>query len=315
MRILFAGSPAIAVPSLRAVAERHDIVGVLTNPESGQGRGRLPGRTPVAEEASRIFGTRVPLLAPERLGAEFRTVVAALKPEILVTFAYGKIFGPKFLSLFPKGGLNVHPSLLPRHRGPSPIQHAILARDGETGVSVQELALEMDSGFLHAVESFPLTGRETQASVSEHCAQLGARLLLSTLASIGEGRARPGPQGGIPSYCGKIAKGDGLVDWSSSCLDIDARVRAFNPWPLAYTYLGGQRLNIFETMPYPGETLPNAECGTIIGFDKARGILAAAGDGLLAIRTLQFSGRNIVSDKDFSNGFRNLAGSRLEGAT
>ncbi len=315
MRILFAGSPAIAVPSLKAVAGRHSVVGILTNPESAQGRGRTVGGTPVALAAASLFGTSVPILAPERLDTGARAAVAALAPDILVTFAYGRIFGPKFLALFPKGGLNVHPSLLPKYRGPSPIQHAILGRDVETGVSVQELALEMDSGALHAVESFPLTGRETQAGLSERCAELGARLLLDALAAIEEGRASPSPQKGVPSYCGKIAKEDGRIDWSLSCLEIDARVRAFNPWPLAHSYLGGQRLNIFETIPYPQETLPNAECGTIIGFDTSRGILVVTGDGLLAIRTLQFSGRKILSDKDFSNGFRNLAGSRLEGAT
>lgn len=314
MRILFAGSPAIAVPSLKAIAERHSIVGILTNPESEQGRGRSIERTPVAQAALEIFGAAVPLLVPERLGAGFRSVVAELKPEILVTFAYGKIFGPKFLALFPHGGLNVHPSLLPRYRGPSPIQHAILGRDLETGVSVQDLALEMDAGSLHAVERFPLTGRETQGSLSERCAHIGARLLIHTLEAIEAGRASPSPQTGLPSYCSKIAKEDGLVDWTQSCLDIDARVRAFNPWPLAFTYLEGQRLNIFDTFPYPQETLPKVDCGTIIGYDKSRGIMAVTGDGLLAIRTLQFSGRKILSDKDFSNGFRNLAGARLAGA-
>jgi methionyl-tRNA formyltransferase len=313
MRILFAGSPAIAVPTLAAIARRHSVVGILTNPESEQGRGRAIGRTAVAEAALRIFGAAVPVLAPERLDAGARAAVAALAPDILVTFAYGKIFGPKFLALFPKGGLNVHPSLLPKYRGPSPIQHAILRRDTETGVCVQELALEMDAGSIHEAESLALTGRETQVSLSERCAEIGARLALKTLERIEEGSAAPRPQTGIPSYCEKIAKEDGLIDWSASCLDIDAKVRAFNPWPLAHSFLAGLRLNVFETFPYPQETLPKRDCGTIIGYDRAKGILAVTGDGILAIRTLQFSGRKILSDKDFSNGFRNLSGARLSG--
>ena len=315
MRILFAGSPAIAVPTLAAIAGQHKVVGILTNPESEQGRGRAIGRTPVAEEALRIFGASVPILAPEKLDAGARAAVAALAPDILLTFAYGKIFGPKFLALFPLGGLNVHPSLLPKYRGPSPIQHAILRRDSETGVCVQELALEMDSGSLLEAESFALTGRETQGSLSERCAEIGARLALKVLEKMEDGRVAPMPQVGIPSYCEKIAKEDGLIDWANSCLDIDAKVRAFNPWPLAHSFLGGIRLNIFETFPYPQETLPKAECGTIIGYDRERGIMATTGDGLLAIRTLQFSGRKILSDKDFVNGFRNLSGARLSGGT
>ena len=329
MRVVFAGSPPIAVPSLLRIAGAHQVVGVLTNPESAQGRGKEILPTAVASAAREKLGEGLPILAFERLDGSARQAVAALEPDILVAFAYGKIFGPKFLALFPKGGINIHPSLLPRHRGSSPIQQAILDRDGETGVSIQGIALEMDSGDLYAVEKVPLAGIETAETLSERCASIGARLALEVLDAIERGLASPVAQEGEPTFCRKIAKEDGLIDWNASCLDIDARIRAFNPWPGSYSYLNGQRLNILESSPYlaspflaapylaapcMAEALPNAAAGTIIGMDKAMGIVVKTGEGLIALKKLQFSTRKALSYKDFANGLRNLAGLKFEEA-
>jgi len=321
MRVLFAGSPAIAVPALLAIAARHQVVGVLTNPESAQGRGRGLLPTAVAEAARDAAGDTMPILAIEKLDGKAREIVSALEPELLVAFAYGRIFGPKFLALFPKCGINIHPSLLPRHRGSSPIQQAILDRDGETGVSIQRIALEMDSGDILAVENFPLGGRETAGTLSERCARIGARLASSVLDAIEGGSLKAMPQDGRPTYCRKIAKEDGLVDWTMSCLDIDARIRAFDPWPGAYSWLNGQRLNLLEAEPLPSDdllsgagALPNAPAGTIIGLDKSRGIVVRTGEGFIALRKLQFSARKALAYKDFANGLRNLAGMRFANA-
>lgn len=323
MRILFAGSPAVAVPALLKISEYHQIAGILTNPDSAQGRGREMLPTPVALAAKKRFGDSVPVFTPEKLSAEVRLEIARTEPEILVAFAYGKIFGPRFLSLFPKGGINIHPSLLPRHRGSSPIQQAILDRDAETGVSIQKIALEMDSGDIFCVERIPLSGRETAASLTALCAETGARLAAKVLDEIERGEDVAVPQRGVPTYCRKIAKEDGLIDWDLSCLDIDARIRAFDPWPGSYAFLKGQRLNILDSHPYPTEdsgragfgaadALPKPPPGTIIGVDKSKGIMVQTGDGLLALRTLQFSTRKALPYKDFANGIKNLAGLRLE---
>ncbi|PKL07199.1 MAG: methionyl-tRNA formyltransferase [Spirochaetae bacterium HGW-Spirochaetae-9] len=317
MRVLFAGSPDIAVPTLLTVAQRHMVVGILTNPESARGRGKEILPTAVALSAREHFGSELPILAPEKLDGTSREAVAALAPDILVVFAYGRIFGPQFLALFPKGGINIHPSLLPRHRGSSPIQQAILDRDGETGVSVQRIALEMDSGEIFAAEKIALEGRETAGSLSERCSTIGARLAASVLDAMDAGRALASPQVGSPSYCRKIAKEDGLIDWSLSSLDIDARVRAFDPWPGACSYLEGQRLNIHEAQPCvepEDKALLNTPAGTIIGLDKARGIIVKTGEGFIALRKLQFAARKVLSYKDFANGMRKLEGLRFESA-
>jgi len=336
VRVLFAGSPAIAAPALLEIAARHEVVGVLTNPESAQGRGKEILPTAVEAAAREKLGAGLPILKPERLDAAARAAVAALAPDILVAFAYGKIFGPKFLALFPRGGINVHPSLLPRHRGSSPIQQAILDRDAETGVSVQALALEMDAGGLYAVERFPLSGGETAAALSDRCALIGARLAAAVLDDIESGRASPRPQVGTPTYCRKIAKEDGLIDWTEPAAAIGAKIRAFNPWPQAYSFLDGRRLNLLEAAPLgataaacavaqapaavasgeasgeaSGQALPNPPPGTIIGMDKALGIVVATGEGCLALRKLQFAAKKALAYKEFANGLRGLAGMRF----
>jgi len=315
MRILFAGSPDIAVPTLRALVREHHVVGVLTNPESAKGRGRTLTSTPVGTAARELLGLACPVIAPATLGAAARAEVAALKPDILVAFAYGRIFGPKFLALFPRGGINVHPSLLPHYRGSSPIQQAILDMVPETGVSVQRIAPEMDTGDLLCVEKILLTGRETSGSLSVVAAEKGAQLTLVALSAMEAGRDEAVPQRGQPSWCQKIGKEDGLVDWRLPCIQIDARIRAFNPWPMAYTFLRGQRLNLLESFPYPDKegqsALPKALPGTIIRIDKADGILVQTGAGVLGLRVVQLSARKALPSVQFANGVRDLPGTLL----
>jgi methionyl-tRNA formyltransferase len=250
--------------------------------------------------------------------------VAALGPELLVSFAYGKIFGPKFLALFPRGGVNVHPSLLPRYRGPAPIPSAILARDSETAICVQRIALEMDTGDILEKLVIPLSGTETTEDLSEVAAIMGADLLSQALEELAAGREKATPQAGEPSYCSMLRKEDGLIDWSASLLDIDAKIRAFYPWPGAYTYLRGMRLNVLEAFPYPHVTFaagPNsldfedAAPGTLLGLDKSRGIMVQTSDGLIALRRLQLQQKKALPYREFANGMRDLAGSVLGGSS
>lgn len=320
MRILFAGSPEIALPALRRAAAEHELVGVLTNPDAQKGRGLSAARTPVAQVAEELG---LPVLSPERLGPEARESAAALGAELLVSFAYGRIFGPKFLALFLRGGLNVHPSLLPRWRGCAPIPAAILHRDAETGVAVQRLALAMDEGELLGVERIPLSGRETTESLSALAAEIGAGLLSRVLREIAEGREAARPQEGEASYCSMLRKEDGLLDFGAPALDLDAKARAFHPWPGAYAFLRGQRLAVLETEAYPGEAwagpVPAGAAGpggaprpgAILGLDKTRGIMVQTGEGLLALRRLQLQHKKALPFREFANGIRDLAGAEL----
>jgi methionyl-tRNA formyltransferase len=314
VRILFAGSPEIALPSLRLVAARGELAGVLTGADVQKGRGMRPSAQPVAEEAEGL-SPGVPILKLERLGADAREAVAALAPELLVSFAYSRIFGPKFLALFPRGGINVHPSLLPLYRGCAPIPAAILGMERETGVTVQALALEMDSGDILKQVRIPLTGRETTASLSGIVAEAGAGLLGSTLDAIARGELEPVPQDHAKAtYCGALKKEDGRIDWTRGAREIDARVRAFDPWPLSFTSFGGTRLNVLAAEPLRDrEAAGRAGPGEVVGVDKLRGILIQTGEGLLAVARLQFETKKALGFKDFLNGTRNFVGSTLGG--
>jgi methionyl-tRNA formyltransferase len=317
LRVLFAGSPGIAAAALETLVRmeasgRVELAGLLTNPDSSRGRSgrREPTETAAAAmalEKGRSRGS-IPVLKPERLDARAREAVSALNPDLLVSFAYGRIFGPRFLEIFPQGGLNIHPSLLPRYRGPAPIQAAILNRDRETGITIQRLALEMDAGDILAREAFPLTLRETAASLSETAALKGAALLEKLLS----GELPPGrPQEGVPVYCSLMAKEDGLIDWGRSALDIDAQIRAFNPWPLCFTRRGETPLYILEALALEDAGDSSSPPGTVLGTDKARGILVQTGRGVLAVSRLQLPAKKALDWKSFLNGVRDFGASPL----
>ncbi len=317
MRILFAGSPEIAVPALRALGSRHVVVGVLTNPDSAKGRGLTPGCTPVAA-AAREFLPAVPILCPERLGPSERDAIASLRPDLLVVFAYGKIFGPKFLALFPRGGINVHPSLLPRWRGCAPIPYAILNRDLETGISVQRVALKMDTGAILKRMRILLDGTETTRTLTEQVSTLSIPLLLDALDALARDDTPGEDQDeALATYCKSLTKDEGHLDWLSSAAQLSARVRAFDPWPGAWTTFGSQRLAILEcsaeSADFSLEGLPQdrKKPGTVLCIDKSKGIMVQTGEGRIALRRLQLPGKKALGYKDFCNGVRDFIGTVL----
>jgi methionyl-tRNA formyltransferase len=333
VRVLFAGSPAIAVPSLEALAGLtleggHCLVGLLTNPDSPRGRRGVPLPTDTAAAAERIVsrfaekGLPFAVLKSEKLDSGARDAVAGLGAELLVSFAYGRIFGPKFLGLFPLGGINIHPSLLPRYRGPAPIQAAILNRERETGISIQKLALAMDSGNILARRAFPLRGDETASSLGEFVSRESAGLLVSFLRSL-KGAL---PQGEVQDeqgavYTSLIKREDGRIDWSLQAGELDARIRAYTPWPLCVTCHGEAELYILKGQVYgapgagPEGTAPEGAApalpGTVLGIDKNRGILIQTGKGVLCVSRLQYKSGKALEWRDFLNGARGFTGSVL----
>ncbi|MDR2053572.1 MAG: methionyl-tRNA formyltransferase [Treponema sp.] len=324
IRVLFAGSPGIAVPTLRALADLETegvcaLAAVLTNPDSAKGRSGKAEPTELGAAALEL-STMPKLFKFEKLDENARQEIAALKPDMLVCFAYGKIFGPKFLALFPLGGINVHPSLLPRWRGPSPVQAAILHGDTETGVCVQRVALEMDRGEILARERFPLSGRETALSLGRTAAERGAALAAHLIRRISaEGRLPPGEKqdeaGAL--YSTLLTREMGRIDWNAPALEIDRKIRAFTPWPPCLTRFGGKDLYLLEGRPFEGDaaglTGPvSAPPGTVLGTDKKWGILVRTGEGIFAVEKLQFPARKALDWRAFLNGTRNFTGSRLE---
>ena len=328
MRLLFAGTPAIAVAALNALAEMElagkgiALAGILTNPDKRRGRAHEAEPTDVSAAASALNARRqekgltpLPQLKPEKLDALARDEVAALTPDILVSFAYGRIFGPRFLALFPMGGINIHPSLLPKYRGASPIPAVILAREKETGICIQKLAPEMDSGDILIEERFPLNGRETTSSLSADVSQRAAALLVDLLTDFEKKAQKGHAQTGEVSYCREIKKEAGLINWQKSAMEIDAQIRAYTPWPLSYTFRGEDTLFILEAqvIEQHDETATSQSItkpGTVI-VAGSKGIHIQTGNGILAVSRLQWQAKKALDWKAFCNGARDFAGSTL----
>jgi methionyl-tRNA formyltransferase len=325
LKVLFAGTPAIAVPCLREISEMElegagvTLAGVLTNADRPR-KHRQTEPSDVSAAASALDEVRkknglppIPQLKPEKLDAAAREDVASLAPDLLVSFAYSRIFGPRFLALFPLGGINIHPSLLPKYRGASPIPAVILNRENETGVCIQKLAAEMDSGDILASLKIELSGRETTASLSETAGEKAALLLRELLLDFSPRAATAKPQTGEAVYCFQIKKEEGLIDWGKSAVEIEARIRAFTPWPLSFTRRGKDTLIIHEAeiATMQTETETNASPGVVLGTDS-RGILVQTGNGILAVKKLQWQTKKALDWKAFCNGERGFEGTRLE---
>jgi methionyl-tRNA formyltransferase len=315
MRILFAGTPALAVPSLMKSAQAHEVAAVLTSPDQPAGRGRALISSPV-KTAALALGLRV--LQPEKLDEPFLEAIKSLSPDILVVAAYGKIFRPAFLALFPHGGINVHPSLLPRFRGPSPITAAILSGDAETGVSIQEVARKFDTGDILAQERFPLKGDETTATLSDALAARGAEMLSGVLADLALGRL-PAPRAqdeSAATYCRTIQKEDGLIAWEEPAAVIERKIRAYDPWPRASTSLAGETLLLLKSHVYP-DSLPEEQIregrqpGNVLAADRNHGFLVRTGSGILAVERLQLQFKKPLDWRSFLNGHPAVVGSRL----
>ncbi|MFQ5880769.1 MAG: methionyl-tRNA formyltransferase [Dehalococcoidia bacterium] len=319
-RIVFMGSPEFAVPSLRRlVAAGYQVVAVYTQPDREAGRGRQLRPPPVKLAA---LARGFPVLQPPSLRRpEAVAELAALRPDVIALAAYGQILRQPVLAIPPKGVLNVHPSLLPRHRGAAPIAAAILAGDGETGVTIMLTDPGMDTGPILSQRALPIEPTDTTGTLTAKLADLGASLLLETLPPWLEGRITPQPQDDSQAtYASMIHKEDGLIDWRLPATAIWRQVRAYHPWPGAYTLLDDHLLHIWEAWPLPGE--PGPEPGTILPLaeEQRRGIPqrgeraafgVQTGEGVLAVLTVQRAGRRPLAADDFLRGQRGLLGRRL----
>ncbi|NLZ77236.1 MAG: methionyl-tRNA formyltransferase [Spirochaetales bacterium] len=312
MRILFAGSSEIAIPTLTAVTARYEVCAVLTNEPKPGKRGRTPIPTPVETAACELG---LPVLRFDRLGKDAREAVAAHGCDTLLCFAYGRIFGPKFLSLFSGEVLNIHPSLLPEFRGPAPIQGAILHQKTESGISLQKLDLKMDEGDLLLVRRFPLTGDETARSLTEYVAGEAALLAVEGLDLIRRGEAVFTPQVGKPTYTPLLTLEHAPLDFTRDARSLHARIRALNPWPKARCTYEGQSLIISGVWGRVDELGSEVvEPGRVLGFDKEKGIGIGTGLGILWVTTLQLEKRKEMDWRSFINGNQRFIGSRLEQA-
>lgn len=319
MRILFAGTPDIAIPSLNALHHAgHTPVAVLTSPDTPQGRNRRVTPSPVKEWAL-VAG--IPVMQPSRLNGAAREEVTTLQPDLLVSVAFGRIFGPRFLALFNRGGVNVHPSLLPRYRGPSPIQAAILAGDSTTGVTVQRIAQEVDAGDILAQEDIALRGDETAAELHLTLGALGAQVLVKVISQIADQTERAQPQdAAAATWCQLITREHGQLTWNETAAEISRMVRALNPWPGVRCRWESLELHIMEaTVAKEREVVSNpAEPpkppGTVLGVDRTRGILVQTSLDILCVTRIKAQSRREMDFRSFLNGHSTIIGNVLEQA-
>jgi len=323
LKILYAGSPAIAAKPLIEIARsrKHQIVGVLTNPPAAQKRGKELVSTPVAQALKTLNDERaaagepaIALFEPQKL-SEIQSAIKELKADILVCFAYGKIFKPEFMSLFPLGGINLHPSLLPRYRGCAPVPAAILNQDKETGFTVQRLARQMDSGNILLQTKFKLNGTEYAEDILGKASEEGGSLFLEVLDKIENNTITETLQNEADAtYSGMLKKEDSAIDWHDSAESICAKIRAFEPWPGASTEACGNVLIIHRASVYKDGSFNISDAdaekpGTVLFSDKQNGILIKTGKGILAVQNLQWQTKKAMNWKDFMNGARNFTGS------
>jgi methionyl-tRNA formyltransferase len=301
LRVVFFGTPDFAVPTLEALLDSHHaVVGVVTQPDRPRGRGHRVSESP----AKRLALARgVPVLQPDRLKDEsFLASLRAWSADAGVVAAYGKILPAAVLEAPALGLINVHASLLPRHRGAAPVHRAVIAGDGETGVSIMRVVQALDAGGVFATAVRPIGPDDTSADVEYDLAQLGAALLLEVLGQLASGTAVEVPQNdSAATYAHRLRKEEGLIDWRAPAAAIHNQVRGLQPWPMAWTSLGGRRLIVIRTRAVPDATDSGRPPGSLLHLVKDA-FRIQTGSGLLDVITVQPEGRRAMTARDFAAG-------------
>ncbi|MBM4446396.1 MAG: methionyl-tRNA formyltransferase [Chloroflexi bacterium] len=309
--IIFMGTPEFAVPSLEAlIRSTYQVVAVYTRPDSKAGRGQAVMSSPVKQLA---LSNGLQVIQPDNLKTSSAIdQLNSFAPDLIVVAAFGHILPPEVLALPKFGCLNVHPSLLPRHRGASPIATAILQGDEITGVTIMLLDVGLDSGPILSQREVSISADDTTRLLAVKLAQVGAQLLMETLPLWIDGRIKPQPQDeSRASYSKVISKGDGEIGWRLSTLELWRRIRAFDPWPGCYAWWHGKRLKICKAVPLYGEK--SGEPGKVIALSPSAPAIVGVetGDGALGLLRVQLEGKREVSAEEFVRGQRDFIGSRL----
>ncbi|CCQ10675.1 Methionyl-tRNA formyltransferase [Pseudoalteromonas luteoviolacea B = ATCC 29581] len=297
LRIVFAGTPDFAARHLDAlINSHHDVIAVYSQPDRPAGRGK---KLKASEVKTRALEHAIPVYQPENFKSqEAKDELAALNADIMVVVAYGLLLPEAVLNIPKHGCLNVHGSILPRWRGAAPIQRAIWAGDAETGVTIMQMDIGLDTGDMLHIATCPIEASDTSATLYEKLAQCGPTALLDTLELVATGNANPIKQDdSLANYAKKLSKDEALLDWALSAVQLERNIRAFNPWPIAHTQFQGNAIKVWQASVVVG----NGEPGTILQADK-NGIVIATANQALCITQLQPEGKKPMSAQDFLNG-------------
>ncbi|WP_313688155.1 methionyl-tRNA formyltransferase [Pantoea sp.] len=300
LKIIFAGTPDFAARHLDALlASEHQVVGVFTQPDRPAGRGNKLTPSPVKVLAQ---AHNVPVFQPKSLKpAENQQLVADLQADVMVVVAYGLILPKAVLDMPRLGCINVHGSLLPRWRGAAPIQRSLWAGDAETGVTIMQMDVGLDTGDMLHKLACPITEHDTSATLYDKLAQLGPEGMLKTLEQLANGSIQPEKQDeAMVSYAEKLSKEEARLDWTLSAAQLERCIRAFNPWPMSYFMVDDQPVKVWQASVLPHQA---KQPGEILHADK-QGIQIATADGVLNLLSLQPAGKKAMSAQDLLNSRR-----------
>lgn len=309
LNIVYAGTPEFAATALAALLEtEHHISAVYTQPDRPAGRGRKLKASPVKELA---LAHNIEVRQPESLkDTEAQQALAELKPDVMIVAAYGLLLPKEVLDTPKLGCLNIHASLLPRWRGAAPIQRAILEGDSETGVTIMQMDVGLDTGDMLYKSSTPITAEDNAQRLHDRLADLGATAIVDALNEIQAGNINAEPQDdSLANYAKKLNKAEATIDWQQSAAQIARQVAAFNPWPVAQTQLDDKVLRIWEAEAMDESN--SATPGSVLAANK-QGIDIACGEGSLRLKRMQLPGGKPLSCAEFLNG-RDIDGARLGG--
>jgi methionyl-tRNA formyltransferase len=306
VRIVFMGTPEFAVTILESLLQSsYQVLAVYTQPDKPAGRGRPVVFPPVKKLG---LERQIPVIQPETFKSrEVVEKLASLQPELIIVAAFGSILPQEVLSLPKFACLNVHPSLLPRHRGPSPVANIILCGDELTGVTIMVMDAGLDTGPILAQEKVGISFMNTTGSLSSKLANVGAKLLLETLPKWIGGELRPQAQDeSQATYSKLITSKDAEIDWHLSAVELWRMVRAYNPWPSCYTWYQGKRLKIHKAIPF-GD-VAKGEIGEVVALAEPPGVGVVTKQGILGLWQVQLEGRREMSINDFVRGERDFIG-------
>jgi methionyl-tRNA formyltransferase len=313
MRLIFMGTPRPAIPVLNALTGLKDsrVVGVYTPPDQPRGRGRTEEMTPVKLYALE-HGLKVYQPATFR-SAQARAQLIDLKPDVIVVVAYGRLLPAGVLRIPPHGCLNLHPSLLPRYRGPSPVVTAIVDGESLTGITLMLLDEGMDTGPIIAQREYPISTTDTAESLTSALFTLGSTLLMENLNPWASGRLTAQPQNDArATITRKLERRDGEADWNLSAPHLERLKRAYTPWPGLFTHWQGRVLKLLDVVSLPAGSAAPGGPGLVVALDHPDvPVAVATGDGWLGLKTVQLEGRNGASAADFLRGHPSLVGSRI----
>ncbi len=310
-RIVFMGTPGFAVPPLEQLAESYQIAAVVTQPDRPAGRKRRLTAPPVKEAA---LARSLPVWQPPSLRTpEAAAHLRTLAPDLIIVVAFGHILRADVLDIPPHGCLNLHGSLLPKYRGAAPVTAAILAGETETGITLMRMDEGMDTGPIIAQATCSIAPDDTTATLSDKLCHLGADLLTDTLPAWLAGDLTPQPQDHAQAtYCRPIAKAEGRLDWQRPAEELARRVRAFTPWPTAFTTWRGKSLKVLRAAPLPGWR-GEGQPGRVIALEDGVGVVT--GEGALRLLIVQLAGKRAITTEDFARGQREFVGSVLGEST